>query len=92
MAGREQPGRKRRLLWERVMEGLYAVGLCYGAFPPHEGVSPWSRVPGGESAADRPGMSARASGPPLRHPERVRPDLPLSSLERSLARELRGRR
>jgi uncharacterized protein DUF6059 len=64
----------RRLL-RRIGEGVMAAGCLWVYVPP---------VEDGQQAPDE----QRPVGPPPHHPERLRPDLPLSELEQLLERSL----
>ena len=86
-------------MYEPVLRGLYALGMFSGPFLPNATLP--GHWPFGWEADERPERAPRpavrrrgiapacAWGPLPYHPERIRPDLPLSRLERHLARELR---
>lgn len=66
----------RRLL-TALCRGLVALGMQHtGGEPGH----PYPPLP--------PERAPELEGPPARHPERLRPDIPLSPLEQALQREL----
>lgn len=68
----------RCLLWGAV-RALTGAGSLYADA---RGLAElWTGPPGGAGPP--------AAGPPPGHPERLRPDLPLTPLERSLRRQLR---
>ncbi|WP_413251913.1 DUF6059 family protein [[Kitasatospora] papulosa] len=64
----------------RLLRALRRSLTAYGA--PYVGVDPWSTDTGAC------GPSPEGSGPGAAHPERVRPDVPLTPSERAHAREL----
>ncbi|MFE3852889.1 DUF6059 family protein [Streptomyces griseorubiginosus] len=79
------------------MRALRTVGECLAALAPMHGVLPpfdltrfppvpWDVPPGPTLIHGEP------SAPPPYHPERLRPDLPLTETEQALARELSDQR
>lgn len=78
-------GRRRSGFWDALLRcadqpwlhALGAMGMYFGPMPP------WPAASAGPAPAPR-----REAGPPPLHPERLRTDLPLTALERRLAREL----
>ncbi|GAA1969575.1 DUF6059 family protein [Kitasatospora viridis] len=72
----------RLLGW--VLRTLAGYGSCLGLAPEPE---PQPRQPSLRTV--RLLLARRGAGPPARHPERLRPDLPLTPVERRLDRELR---
>ncbi|MGW6907308.1 DUF6059 family protein [Streptomyces sp. NPDC054940] len=87
-----------------VWRALVAFGSMYvgmvernpSAQPPHDGYvlygrpqacPPWPPVPASEAGE---GVVPGFVEPPAGHPERLRPDLPLTEVERALARQLSG--
>ncbi|MFM9368666.1 DUF6059 family protein [Streptomyces sp. Da 82-17] len=68
----------RRLLADRILhplwEGLVSLGAVYLA--------------GDTARADHDRTAPRPTGPAAHHPERLRPDLPLTPQERRLSRHL----
>ncbi|MFJ7199808.1 MULTISPECIES: DUF6059 family protein [unclassified Streptomyces] len=72
-----------RSLARRVLRSIYRGLVAYGTM--YSGVDPVG--PG----ATEPEPTGKLRGPGPAHPERVRPDTPLTPLERAHLRELRSR-
>lgn len=58
----------------------------YGPYGPRPAGAQWAPVPAPGAGEGVPGFVE----PPASHPERLRPDVPLTEVERALARELSG--
>ncbi|WP_411107599.1 DUF6059 family protein [Streptomyces sp. cmx-4-9] len=79
----------RPSLARRLLRSLYGSLVAYGTL--YTGGEPKGAVGGLPEPPPPPAPPRGLTGPGPAHPERVRPDIPLTPLERALQRELRVR-
>ncbi|MCX4696858.1 DUF6059 family protein [Streptomyces sp. NBC_01408] len=79
----------RPSLARRLLRSLYGSLVAYGTL--YTGGEPRTANTPSPAAPPPPAPLRGLTGPARSHPERVRPDIPLTPLELALQRELRSR-